>query len=177
MIHLSTTTWKPNQNGLKLVDDTRGFTITKLSPLTLQCDGHMSTMKPQITSHYYLFHGLLKLNKRDMKALHYWPFARGIHQWVVDCPHNEAVIQKTCLCHDIVMTLTHLPLDKMAAFLQTICSWRSSWQQSSTGSDNGLAPNRWQAIIWTNADLIHWCIYVALGGEELIDDGVGSSSL
>ena len=26
-----------------------------------------------------------------------------------------------------------------------------------------------QAIIWTNADLIHWCIYVALGGDELID--------
>ena len=28
-------------------------------------------------------------------------------------------------------------------------------------SDNGLAPNR-QAIIWTNADLIHWLIYAAL---------------
>ena len=24
-----------------------------------------------------------------------------------------------------------------------------------------------QAIIWTNADPIHWRIYVALGGEEL----------
>ena len=24
-----------------------------------------------------------------------------------------------------------------------------------------------QAIIWTNADLIHWCIYAALGGDEL----------
>ena len=27
---------------------------------------------------------------------------------------------------------------------------RSSQQYSSTGSDNGLAPSRWQAIVWTN---------------------------
>ena len=26
-------------------------------------------------------------------------------------------------------------------------------------------PNRWQAIIWTNADPIHWHIYATLGGE------------
>ena len=26
----------------------------------------------------------------------------------------------------------------------------------------------WQAIIWTNADLIHWHIYAALGGIELM---------
>ena len=25
-----------------------------------------------------------------------------------------------------------------------------------------------QAITWTNAYPIHWCIYVALGGDELI---------
>ena len=28
-----------------------------------------------------------------------------------------------------------------------------------------LAPNRRQAIIWTNADRIHWRIYAALGGK------------
>ena len=33
------------------------------------------------------------------------------------------------------------------------------------GLDNGLAPNRQQTIIWTNADLIHWCKYAALGGD------------
>ena len=38
----------------------------------------------------------------------------------------------------------------------------------STGSDNGLEPNRRQAIIWTNIDLIHRRIYAALGGDELI---------
>ena len=26
---------------------------------------------------------------------------------------------------------------------------------------------RRQAIIWTNADLVHWCIYAVLGGDEL----------
>ena len=35
-------------------------------------------------------------------------------------------------------------------------------------SGNGLAPNRRQAIIWTNADSIHWRIYAALGGNEVI---------
>ena len=29
--------------------------------------------------------------------------------------------------------------------------------------------SRRQAIIWSNADLIHWCIYVALGGDELTE--------
>ena len=31
-----------------------------------------------------------------------------------------------------------------------------------------MAPNRWQAIIWTNADPINWRIYATLGGDELI---------
>ena len=33
--------------------------------------------------------------------------------------------------------------------------------------DDGFAPKRRQAIIWTNADLIHWRIYATLGGVEL----------
>ena len=36
------------------------------------------------------------------------------------------------------------------------------------GSDNGLAPIRRQAIIWTTADPVHWRIYAALGGDEWI---------
>ena len=34
-----------------------------------------------------------------------------------------------------------------------------NWQYTSIGLDNGIAPNRQQAIIWTNAHPIHWCIY------------------
>ena len=36
----------------------------------------------------------------------------------------------------------------------------------SIGLDNGLAPIRRQAIIWTNVDPINWCIYEALWGYE-----------
>ena len=42
----------------------------------------------------------------------------------------------------------------------------------SIGSGNGLAPNRWQAITWSNADPFHWCIYVTLGVDELIQWGL-----
>ena len=39
---------------------------------------------------------------------------------------------------------------------------------NSTGLDNGWAPNRQQAIIWTNDDPGDWHIYVSLGLNELI---------
>ena len=48
-------------------------------------------------------------------------------------------------------------------------------QQASIGSDNGLAPDRRQAIIWTNDNIIHWhththtyiYIYASLSLNEL----------
>ena len=83
--------------------------------------------------------------------------------------------------------LTHLPLNKMATISQTIFSDAFSWMKifvfwlkfhwslflrvqltiAQHGLDNGLAPNRRQAVIWNNADPIHWCIFVALGEDEL----------
>ena len=50
-----------------------------------------------------------------------------------------------------------------------VCSQESNEQYSSIGLDNGLAPIRLQAIIWTNEDPVHWRLYAALGGDELID--------
>ena len=47
------------------------------------------------------------------------------------------------------------------------CSLGSNWQLVSIGSGNGLAPNRRQAITWTNEDSVHRRIYAALGGDEL----------
>ena len=38
---------------------------------------------------------------------------------------------------------------------------------SCISSGNGLAPNRRQAITWTDDDPIHWRIYAALVGDEL----------
>ena len=43
-----------------------------------------------------------------------------------------------------------------------------NWLYPSIGSDNGLAPNRRQAIIWINADPNDWRIYVAYGGMRRI---------
>ena len=42
-------------------------------------------------------------------------------------------------------------------------SHESDWQKASIGSGNGLAPNRRQAIIWTNADPVRWRIYATQG--------------
>ena len=59
----------------------------------------------------------------------------------------------------------------MAAISQTIFSFAFSWMKSfafwlSIGLDKGLAlaSNRRQAIIWTNADPIHWRIYATPEG-------------
>ena len=48
-----------------------------------------------------------------------------------------------------------------------VCSWRSNWKKPSIRLDNGMPPNRRQAIIWTNADPIHWRICAAPGGDKL----------
>ena len=48
-----------------------------------------------------------------------------------------------------------------------IYSLGSNWQYGSIGSDNGLAPNRRQAIIWSNVGMVHWRIYVSLSLNEL----------
>ena len=42
------------------------------------------------------------------------------------------------------------------------------WQWVSMGSENGLAPYRWQAINWTNSGLVKWHILVLLGLCESI---------
>ena len=87
----------------------------------------------------------------------------------------------------IFNVLTHLPLDKMAGISQTIFSNAFLWmkrfafwfefhwslfprvQLTSIASDNGLAPNRQQAIICTNADPIHLRIFATLWVDELTD--------
>ena len=43
----------------------------------------------------------------------------------------------------------------------------SNWQYSSNGLDDGMAPSRWAAIIWTNDVLCCRRIYVSLGINEL----------
>ena len=44
-----------------------------------------------------------------------------------------------------------------------------AWQIVIIGKGIGLEPNTWQAIPWTNEDLVYWCIYVSSGPSELTD--------
>ena len=83
--------------------------------------------------------------------------------------------------------LTHLPLDKMATtftddmlkriflnediiisiqFSLKFVPIRVQLTISQPWLDNGLAPNRRQAIIWNNADPSYRRIYAALGGDK-----------
>ena len=70
-------------------------------------------------------------------------------------------------------SLTHLPRTKWPPFGRWYFQTHFANEKYcilikfSLGLDNGLALKRWQAIIWTNADLIHWRINAALGGDKL----------
>ena len=73
-----------------------------------------------------------------------------------------------------------------ALMFSLICSWINGWVNNWDASDlighhayydvtvmfqhwsdNGMAPNRWQAIIWTNDGLAYLHIYASLGLDEL----------
>ena len=56
-----------------------------------------------------------------------------------------------------------------------ICYFGSNWQYDSIGSDNALAPNRRQAIIWSNVGMLYRRIYASLGLKELRKPDVVSS--
>ena len=46
-----------------------------------------------------------------------------------------------------------------------VCSYGTITQHRFSYLDNCLVPNRRQAIIWSNADRIHWRISATLGGD------------
>ena len=48
-----------------------------------------------------------------------------------------------------------------------MCSWWFSWKEVIISSDNGLAPTRRQAFIFTNDGLIYWHIYASRCIDEL----------
>ena len=57
------------------------------------------------------------------------------------------------------------------AMSQWFNAFRPKGQYALIGSDNGLAPNRRQAIIWTNDGIVYWRIYASPGHNELTEDG------
>ena len=52
-------------------------------------------------------------------------------------------------------------------FTPLLCSFRTSIITPLQPKTRFNPPNRRLAIIWTNANPIHWRIYAALGGDEL----------
>ena len=56
--------------------------------------------------------------------------------------------------------------DIIAFSFQILLKYVVWWTISSIGSDNGLVPNRRQAIIWTNDGIVYRRIYASL---DLID--------
>ena len=50
-----------------------------------------------------------------------------------------------------------------------VCFQWYNWQYTSIGSDNGLAPKRQQAIIWTHDCLSNQRIYASLSLNDLLD--------
>ena len=90
---------------------------------------------------------------------------------------SSKLCRLTHLTLNKISIIAHTPFSNTFSWMKnfvfclnfTICSKGSNWQKINVGSGNGLAPNRWQAITWTNTDLIPGRIYAALGGNGLIE--------
>ena len=57
--------------------------------------------------HDCLFNCLFRLALKKCQSPHYWPFVRGIHQWLVDSPHKGPVTWKAFPCRDVIMQWIH----------------------------------------------------------------------
>ena len=53
-----------------------------------------------------------------------------------------------------------------------ICSLGFNWQYIFIGSHTGLAPNRRQAIIWTNVSLVYWHMYATVSLNGLTSNAI-----
>ena len=69
-------------------------------------------------------------------------FLRRIHRWPMNSPHRRPATRKMSSCTNSLLThlgwVTHICVSKL----------------NIVGSDNGLSPDRRQAIIWTNAGIL-----------------------
>ena len=128
--------------------------------------------------------------RSNISIPHYWLFVwegSTSNQWI---PVKNVSNVKTSPClHDIIInipsnytrsqwSLTHHSQDKMANILHTtfsipfycislnlteVYSQGYNWQYVSFSSDNGLAPNWLQALIWSN----QWCSLLTSVSNEL----------
>ena len=90
-----------------------------------------------------------------------WPFCSGL---------NSSLSDKMVVISQMAFWNAYSWMESFAFWfkLQRSLFLRVNWQQLNVGSGNGLAQNRRQTIIWTSASPVHWLIYAALGGDELM---------
>ena len=81
-------------------------------------------------------------------------------------PETQTKWTPSCRRH-IQMHFREWQLPYFRSNITEIWSQRPHWQYASIASGNGLAPNRLQAIIWTNEILVYWHIYTSLCLDEL----------
>ena len=72
------------------------------------------------------------------------------------------------LTHLIIKCIKGNENDRIPIWISLKFVPRSPIDKNHISSGNGLAPKRRKTITWNNADLVHWRIYAALGGDELI---------
>ena len=123
----------------------------------------------QATSHYLsqcwpssmIRYGITRRNELTLKVLLYLLRSPGIF-------NTLRSRQNGCHFADILNTFSWMKTFLFFKWNFTeICSLWSNWQYGCIGSDNGLVPNRWQAIIWSNVGVFYWCNYVSLRLNEL----------
>ena len=123
--------------------------VVKYCVLCITCVCHADELIPKMIGEYYCIIGIRVPGKAALTHLPHPSWTK----WPPLC-------RQFCQCqmqNFVFCSKSHLSL-----FL------RVDWQKPSIGWDNGLVPNKQQAIIWTNAEPIHWRIYVAQGGDALI---------
>ena len=97
-------------------------------------------------------------------------------KWWLLCPDNDvlahwgrdkmvAISQTTY--SSVCSSISTFELSLRYCFIKT-CSLVANWQYVIVGSDNGLVPIRWHAIILTYADTVQRRIYALLGHNVLI---------
>ena len=107
---------------------------------------------------------LMNLAIRDPDLLNSHTAYLKFYNWTECGWDNMALISKTTYSN----AFSWIKMFIFWSNITEICSQGSNQQYTSIGSDNGLAPNRRQAIISNNADPVCWRIYVSLGPNELI---------
>ena len=147
-----------------------------------------SNTSPSLEINLLYFHQIsyskyLTARKSTLVAAMAWCYQAArfrLNQWwtrfaipyVVTWPNRMGIMFRGTLLSQL---LSHWGWDNMADIFQTIISNAFSrmktfefWKQwYCIGSDNGLTPNRRQAIIRTNGELDYWRIYFSLGLNKL----------